>query len=148
MKKSLVILVAIFLIIVFLIFCFYNYYSKAQMQANKVNEEYEKYTNESIVGSSLMTIINKATNHNEKYKVKKGYEDLYSENDLNSIKIEVRFLESDKTYPMESISKLGSEEFVKNYNSRLFKCTKKEYHKENGQIKYLLFEEIVEDENI
>ena len=66
----------------------------------------------------------------------------YIENEKNSIKIEIKFKESDKTYAMEAISELGYESFVKNYSNMNFICTKKEYHKKTNQIKYLLFEQI------
>ena len=89
-----------------------------------------------------MTLINKATNQNEKNQVQKDEKKHYLENEKNSIKIEVKFLESDKIYPMEAISYLGSEAFIKNYNSMQFICTKKEYHKNTNYIKYMLFEQI------
>ena len=142
MKKIYAVFIAIFLVIIALTFYFYNDYVKAQNLSKRINVEFEKYTENTIVGSSLITLINKVTDYNEKNNISKGYDDLYQENTKNSIKIEIRFLESDKTFPMESISRLGSEEFVKNYSSRLFKCTTKEYHKETGQLKYLLFEEV------
>ena len=143
MKKTLYILLSIFIIIVIFIFFIYNNFVKVTILSNKINSEYESYTEDIIVGSSLMTLINKAIDHNEKNNVETGYQGLYKENDTNSIKIEIRFWESDKTYPMESISKLGAEEFVKNYNSRTFKCIEKQYHEKTGQIKYMLFKEVI-----
>ena len=101
-----------------------------------------EYTKEAILGSDLMTLINKATNQNEKNQVQKDEKKHYLENEKNSIKIEVKFLESDKIYTMEAISYLGSEAFIKNYNSMQFICTKKEYHKNTNYIKYMLFEQI------
>ena len=142
MKRTLYILLSIFIILVIGIFYIYNNFIKVAMLSNKINTEYESYTEGTIVGSSLITLINKAIDHNTKNNVTTGYKDLYKENDTNSIKIEIKFIESDKTFSMESISKLGSEEFVKNYSSRNFKCTEKKYHDKTGQIKYMLFEEV------
>lgn len=142
MKKNLSILVGIFFIIIVILTYFYYNYRKTLILANKVNQEYEQYATNTILGSNLMSIINKATDQNEKNQIKKDNQNRYIENNKNSIKIEIKFLESDKTFPMEAISKLGSEAFIKNYNSMKFICTKKEYHKNSNHIKYMLFEQI------
>ena len=41
------------------------------------------------------------------------------------------------TYRMETISKVGIDEFIANFNTAEFKITKMEYHKETGKIKYI-----------
>lgn len=143
MKKTLFILLSICIISLIIILYVYNTYGKYLVISEKLNNEYENYTNNVILGSSLMTLINKSIDQNEKNNVEKNKQNLYIENDTNSIKIEIKFTESDKIYPMEAISKLGSGEFIKNYNSKNFKCTKKEYHSKTGQIKYMLFEEVI-----
>ena len=143
MKKTLYILLSIFIITIIIIFFIYNNFVKVAILSQRLNKEYESYTEDTIVGSSLMTLINKVIDQNERNNIEKGYQDLYKENNTNSVKIEIKFLESDKTYPMEQIYNIGSEQFVKNYNSRTFKCTKKEYHSQTGQIKYMLFEEVI-----
>ena len=89
-----------------------------------------------------MTVINKASDQNESNGIEKDEKNTYIENDTNSIKIEVKFLESDKIFSMEAISSLGAEQFIKNYNMMTFKCTKKEYHQKTNSIKYMLFEQI------
>ena len=89
-----------------------------------------------------MTLMNKASNDNEKNNVEKDAEGMYIENDTNSIKIEVKFLEADIIVSMEKIQSLGEEQFLKNYRSMSFSCTKKEYHEKTKQIKYLLFEQV------
>ena len=142
MKKNLIVILTSFLIIIAIISYIYYNYQKTLILASKANSEYETYTQEEISGSMLMTLINKVTDKNEKEKVEKDKNDRYIENSENSIKIEIKFLESDKTYDMEAISKLGSEAFIKNYNSMKFKCTKKEYHKSTKKISYMLFEQI------
>ncbi len=142
MKKNLFVILGIFILIVAICSFLYYNYRKLTILANQTNQEYEKYTQTSIIGSSLMSLINKATNQNEKNEIPKDEKNYYIENEENSIKIEIKFLESDKTYPMEDISRLGSEEFIKNYNRMNFICTKKEYHKTTKQIKYMLFEQI------
>ena len=143
MKKILYILLGICILTVIIIFYLYNTYFRFLVLSEKLNKEYENYTENVIVGSSLMSLINKSIDLNEKNNVEKNKQGLYIENDTNSIKIEIKFAESDKTFQMEAISKLGSSEFIKNYNSRSFKCTKKEFHSKTGQIKYMLFEEVI-----
>ena len=141
MKKNLFVLLGIFIIIITILLYFYINYRNIELQASKLNKEYEIYTKDEILGSSLITVINKAINQNEKNEVEKDEKNRYISNDKNSIIIEVKFLESDKTFSMEAIAKLGTDQFIKNYSNRKFKCTKEEYHKTN-YIKYLLFEEI------
>ena len=75
-------------------------------------------------------------------KVEKDEEGLYIENDTNSIKIDVKFLEADKAVSMEKIQSLGEDMFLKNYRSMPFSCTQKQYHEKTNQIKYLLFEQV------
>lgn len=142
MKKNLFILICITLIcILIIIYLIYNH----QMAINrniKANLEYEYYTVNSILGSSLMTLINKVINTNEQNDVQKDEKGFYISNDKNSIIIEVKFIESDNVFRMEAISKLGSEAFIKNYNTMSFKCMKKEYHESTKSLSYLYFEQI------
>lgn len=142
MKKNLYVLIGIFLVIITILSLTYYNYQKVSIIAQQKNKEYENYTKEEIVGSSLMSLINKVINENEKNEIQKDSKNRYIENEENSIKIEIKFLESDKIYDMEAISNLGSQEFIKNYNNMNFKCTKKQYHKKTGYIKYMLFEQI------
>lgn len=142
MKKNLFVILGIFIIIVAILSYLYYNYAKISIIAQQKNKEYETYTENDILGSSLMTLINKAMDQNEKNEIVKDSKKLYKENEENSIRIEVKFSESDKTFPMESILSLGSEQFIKNYNSMSFKCTKKEYHEKTKYIKYMLFEQI------
>lgn len=142
MKKNLFILISIALIIVLILFYGIYSYQKMLYIANQTNKEYESYTNNSILGSSLMTLINKVIDNNEKNDVEKDENNLYIENGTNSVIIEVKFTESDKIYRMESIAKVGSEAFIKNYNTMSFKCMQKEYHEKTKNISYLYFEQV------
>ena len=142
MKKNLSTLIIFFLIIVAIISYLFINMINIKNQSNLLNKEFEDKCESTIVGSAVMTTINKAINYNEKNSVEKNKKGIYIENNTNSIKIDIKFLESDKVFPMEAIASLGSEEFVKNYNSRTFKCIKKEYHELTNQIKYMYFEEV------
>jgi hypothetical protein len=135
-------LIILFVIIVVIITYFFINFIKIDNQAKQLNREFEDKCESNIVGSSLMTTINKAIYYNEKYNIEKDKKGIYIPNDTNSINIEIKFLESDKVFSMEAIASLGSEEFIKNYNSRIFKCSKKEYHNLTNQIKYMYFEEV------
>ena len=140
--KNLLIILGIFLIFVAMLSFFYYNYQRTLILANKANSEYEIFTKDEITGSALMTLINKVSDKNEKEQIVKDEKNRYIENDENSIKIEIKFLESDNIFEMEAISNLGSEAFIKNYNSMKFKCTKLEYHEKTKKIKYMLFEQI------
>ncbi|MBP3255934.1 MAG: hypothetical protein J6M60_05550 [Clostridia bacterium] len=142
MKKNYITLVILFLIVVAIISYFFISYIKLDNQAKQLNREFESKCESEIVGSTLMTTINKAIDYNEKNEIEKDSKGSFIANETNSINIDIKFLESDKVFPMEAIASLGSEEFVKNYNSRTFKCSKKEYHNLTGQIKYMYFEEV------
>lgn len=142
MKKNLFVILGIFIIIIVILSYTYLNYRKTIILANQTNKEYESYTKNEIVGSQLMTLINKVIDQNEYNQIELDSENRYIENDENSIKIEIKFLESDKIFSMEAISNLGAEKFIKNYNRMTFKCTKKEYHEKTRKIKYLLFEQI------
>ena len=139
MKNTLFVVLGILLIATALVAVLVINNQKGLMQTAKVNQEFEAYTEAEIKGSDLMTLINKVSDYNENNEVKKDNKNRYIENSENSIKIAVKFSESDDIYDMEAISKLGSEAFIKNYNSMVFECTKKEYHTSTGQIKYMLF---------
>lgn len=142
MKKFLAILLVIMLVVVAIIVYKYNSYKSNLLATKKLNEEYETFTNNDILGTSLITIINKAIDSNEKNNIKKDNNKFYIENDNTSIKIEVKFTESELVFPMERIGNIGSEQFIKNYGVMSFKCTKKEYHEKSKNIKYMLFEQI------
>ena len=142
MKKTFLILCGSIILLVLIFSYLYYNYQVGIAQAQKNNQEYESYTTNQILGSSLMTLMNKASNDNEQNQVEKDEEGLYIENDTNSIKIDVKFLEADKAVSMEKIQSLGEDMFLKNYRSMSFSCTQKEYHEKTNQIKYLLFEQV------
>jgi len=142
MKKILAILMIIVVIIVVIVVYRYSIYKNSLLRTQKLNQEYEVFTEGEILGTSLITIINKAIDSNQKNNIKLDDNDLFIDNETTSIKIEVKFTESDETYPMERIGKLGTEQFIKNYATMNFKCTKKMYHERTNNIKYMLFEQI------
>ena len=72
----------------------------------------------------------------------KDEKDKYLENDTDSIKIEISFLETDKKITMEAIEAQGIEAFIRNFGSFKFCCTNIEYHSKTKLIKKLIFEQV------
>ena len=141
MKKS-VLLICVILIVIIII-CSVEIWSnikkvKVQKQANI---EYEKYLDKDLYGTDVATILNKATNENKQNNVEKQ-DEKYIDNNINSILIDLVMItnekkEKTKSYRMETIEKVGINEFIKNFNTAKFKITKMEYHKQTGKIKYI-----------
>ncbi len=143
MKKNFIIILTI-LIILLAISAYYVYNARSLAKlAKNYNQFYEEYYNKEILGTTLISIINKAMDDNEKNGVFTQKNNiLYEENDENSIKIEVKFSDDRANVSMESIANQGTESFVKLYPTATFKCTKIEYHQKTNRIKYMLFEYI------
>ena len=121
MKKRLIILITIFLIIIAFSVYFVINYRQAKVDALANNEEYIQYYNSEVLGSTVVTLINKAIDDNEKFGVEKDENENYIENDKNSIKIYVSFLDSEQNYTeafsMEKIYIQDTENFIKFVNS-------------------------------
>ena len=66
MKKTFLILCGSIIIFVLIFSYLYYNYQVGIVQAEKNNQEYESYTTNQILGSSLMTLMNKASNDNAK----------------------------------------------------------------------------------
>ena len=142
MKKWIIILLLVVVVITVIVLYKYNAYKNEVLNIQKINTEYQNFSEGEIVGTSIMTLINRTMDLNNKNGIKLDENNLYIENESNSIKIDIKFQESDETFPMEKIAMLGSEQFIKNYATAYFKCSKIEYHKQTNMIKYLLFEQI------
>lgn len=143
MKKVIILIIAIVIIIITSISYLYLNYKTDMQIAQKENEQFISYFNQEIYGPDLVTIINKAIDNNEKNEIKKDNKGHYIKNDKNSIKIEIKFLDSDITLLMEDLYNAGTSNFINYYNQIKFKCTKIEYHS-NQKVKYMLFEQITQ----
>ena len=142
MKKSFLIITAIILIIIFIVLGYIFEAQSRQNEAISYNKQYENYLGKEIYGAEIATLINKVTEQNERNNVSKDENGYYIDNGTNSIKIDLKMITIDKTYPMELIYKNDITNFVKNFNVILFKCTNIEYHKTTGKISKLIFEQI------
>ena len=66
----------------------------------------------------------------------------FIQNDENSIDIEIYMLDNETIYKMEMFYNAGTEQFVEYYRNIKFKCSKIEYHKNTGRVKYMYFEQL------
>ena len=142
MKKIIICILSIFLIIICIVV--YGVYQKNEntAQIGVDNKTYESYENKEVLGTDIISIINKATHSNKKNDIKIGEDGNYIDNGKNSIRIEIKFLELDKVITMERINNVGIEKFWSNYGALSFKCTKIEYHEKTHRVKYMYFEEV------
>ena len=142
MKKIIICILSIFLIIICIVV--YGVYQKNEntAQIGVDNKTYESYENKEVLGTDIISIINKATDSNKKNDIKIGEDGNYIDNGKNSIRIEIKFLELDKVITMERINNVGIEKFWSNYGALSFKCTKIEYHDKTHRVKYMYFEEV------
>ena len=142
MKKIIICILSIFLIIICIVV--YGVYQKNEntAQIGVDNKTYESYENKEVLGTDIISIINKATDSTKKNDIKIGEDGNYIDNGKNSIRIEIKFLELDKVITMERINNVGIEKFWSNYGALSFKCTKIEYHEKTHRVKYMYFEEV------
>ena len=139
MKKAIFVILLIFLAMIICIYMNYKELIANQNQAQKFNADFEFYTKQPVLGTDITTIINKAIDNNEKYKISKDENGEYIANGQNSIKIYVHMLINETTYPMEKLKDTGLNEFTKYFGEVEFECTDVKYHKSTGQIAELIF---------
>lgn len=143
MKKIALFFLLVVVIVVGMSYLYLNY-KISYNNTKKENMEFETFYNKEIYGAELTTIINKAMDNNSYNEVEKDRKGKYIDNQKNSISIEIKMIDNDETYNMETLYAGGMDKFVKYYNEIQFKCTKLEYHKATHKVKYLLFEQITE----
>ena len=143
MKKNLIILLILSIILVVGVYSIYRYRTNVY-QIQKQNREYEQYYNINVLGTELISIINKTIDLNTKNNITKDDKGYFVDNGENSIKINVEFKYKNdtKTISMEEIASTGAESFVKVYSTANFKCTKIEYHEKTHNVKNVTFEEV------
>jgi len=144
MKNTIIIFVSIFIIIISSVYGIYLEYQTKNREKVKYNQEYEVYLGKTMLGTEVVTVMNKAIDQNEKNKIPKDEKGYYLGNNENTIKIYLKMATIEKTYPMEEFYKNDMKAFVKNFNLIEFKCSSIKYHEKTGLIKELIFEEIEE----
>lgn len=143
MKKIIVFLVITLVIIATMFYIYYNY--KADVRQAKIeNMKFEQYQDKEITGLELATIINKVVDLNEKNRINKDNKGIYIDNKQNSINIDIKFIDNDEVYNMETIYKSKIENFISYYRLIKFKCTEIQHHVSTKKIKYMKFEQITQ----
>lgn len=141
MKRTILILLAIVIIVIAIVGAKYYSYQQERSKILKENAEYEQYKEKEVYGIDIATLINKTVDKNTKNKIEKDDKGLFIPNEENSIEIEVYMQDNETTYKMEMFYNAGTEQFVQYYGNIKFECSKIEYHKKTGKIKYILFEQ-------
>ena len=140
--------IAIFFAIIVILICSISYiylnYKANYNQTKKANLEFERYLNEEVYGVDLATIINRAIDNNQKNEVQRNNKGIYQNNDTNSISMEIKMIDNDTIYQMETIYNGGIQNFVNYYGNIQFKCVEIKYHNSTNKVRYLLFEQITE----
>ena len=96
--------------------------------------------NQDVTGRELTTAINRAVNNNEKNSVQKDEKGFYIDDDNNSVKIEIKILDNDTTYQMETLYNGGMENFIQYYGDISFNCSKIDYNSK-GKVSHIIFEQ-------
>ncbi len=140
--------IAIFFAIIIILVCGISYiylnYKANYNTSKKANLEFERYLNEEVYGVDLATIINRAIDNNQKNEVQRNNKGIYQNNDTNSISMEIKMIDNDTIYQMETIYNGGIQNFVNYYGNIQFKCVEIKYHNSTNKVRYLLFEQITE----
>ena len=144
MKKIGIFILVIILIVSGMAYLYLNYVANNNI-AKKENRQYETYYEQETPGSELATLINKAVDSNTNNYIQKDKKGKFIDNAENSINIDIKFIDSDKIYNMENIYSNGTENFMKFYNDAKFKCMKIEYHEKTNKVKYMYFEQTLEN---
>lgn len=140
MKKFVIVfLIIIILIISSVSFAYFKYKENIKIK-KAINEQYESYISKEITGVEVATLINKAVDSNRKniVEIKDG---IYQDNGKDSIKIDIKFKDLEKTFPMETIYSNGVEEFILNYRYIKFKSIEVDYHEATQKISYIKLEQ-------
>lgn len=142
MKKYVLIIITVLIVIISLIaYKVYDYRTTQNNIANN-NKTYNSFYEKEVLGTDLATLINKAMDSNKKNSVEKSENGTYVDNSTNSVNIDIKFKDLDSPISMERIDELDSIRFVQNFGGFSFKCTKIEYHKKTGNVKYMYFEQL------
>ena len=140
MKNFTIIILIVIAIISTIVYVLFNY-NTISNRAQRKNLEYESYCNKEITGADVASLMNKAIDNNEANNVEKDEKGNYKDNGKNSINIDIKFIDNDETYRMETFYKNGVDTFVEYYNSIKFKCTNIKYHEGTKQVSYMYIEQ-------
>ena len=143
MKKTLLVLISIFIVLLIIAITFVNKSVNLEKSVITFNSNYEKYLNKTILGTDVATLIGKAIDNNEKYNISKDENGVYTSDNKYSIKIFINILGSSKTYDMETINRVGIQEFISNFNVMTFTCNKINYHEQTKRVSEIYIQEFM-----
>ena len=142
MKKIILLLGIVIIVILSTIYYIYVNNLATLNNAKKENEGFEAYYDKELSGAELVTFINKGSNYNVENNISKDGTGKYIDNGINSINIDIKFIDNDSILNFEKIYDKGTDTFIKYYREIIFKCTQIKYHESTGIIRYMLFEQI------
>jgi len=136
MKKSIIFILLLFTIIIVVIVINISNNKMKTAEVANFNKQFEKYKDETLYGADILTIINKAIDNNEEYKVPRNEKGNYNSDNIYAVKVELILLTKDDegnikevTHPMEALEKAGLDGFISSFSLTAFKCEKLEYNK-------------------
>ena len=146
MKKAIIVFTIIIITLIVILSISLVENNKNIMKVKNYNKEYEDCFQKTVFGTDVTTVINRATNENIRNNIEIDENGYFIENDINSIKIEIKLLYDKKltSYQMEQLTKVGLIGFVENFNLINFKCVSIEYHESTKRVKKVVFEQIEE----
>ena len=144
MKKTLAILITIFIVIITVITINIKANQDEERALKQFNENYEKYLGQQLYGTEVTTVINRAIENNQNHNIQKDEKGFYIDDGKYCIKVELNMITVEKTYQMEQLYNAGLTEFVKNFNVIAFECTSVEHHKETGRVSKVVFTQLEE----
>ena len=124
MKKTFIVLLIVLIVLLIVAMVFISNNNKAIIEVKKANQPYESYLDKELFGTDVTSIIKRAMDSNEKNGILVDEQGFFIENDTNSIKVEIIMLDKENktTYQMETIKKVGINQFTDNFNIIDFKC--------------------------
>ncbi len=135
MKKNLLYILIIFIIIIAIILIHISDKNSQRNEISKFNVQFEQYLGQTIYGTDVLTIINKAIDSNEQNAIKRDENNYYIEDDELSVKVEIILLSKneegkiiEKTVTMESLEQRGLSDFITNFNLTPFECNDIQYN--------------------
>lgn len=140
MKKSILLLLGIFFIIISTFVITMSNLKNSELKLKNSNEIYEQNLNKTILGSKVLTIINKAMDTNYKNNIAINEEKLFINNNKNSIHVYVKLEKKGKYFPMEKIVEHDINQFARNFSLMDFKCTKITYHSSTKLVEKVYFD--------
>ncbi len=143
MKKIAIFLLIIIAIVSTIAYIYLNNISNYR-NAQKENLKFEMYIDKEITGTEITTLANKVVDYNEQNKIEKDNKGKYVDNGVNSINIDIKFIDNDVTYNIEKLYDSGINKFLAYYGDITFKCSEVQYHSKTNKIKYMMFEQITQ----